>query len=128
MNRLLSFEKHLTFHISNSSSKVYLDAEARVLAKLFPELQKLVDRYTPLTSLQIFEAATSPKPIPGLISGTAQSNGQKEEIVEVATRIAHIGILHWRVWAPLTYLFDPDAEEDGDIIMRQDSDPTVGRS
>ncbi|PQE32106.1 T-complex 11 protein [Rutstroemia sp. NJR-2017a WRK4] len=128
MNRLLSFEKHLTFHLSNSSSKVYLEAEARVLAKLFPELQKLVDRYTPLTSLQIFEAATSPKPIPGLISGAAQSNGQKEEIVEVATRIAHIGILHWRVWAPLTYLFDPDAEEDGDIVMRQDYDPAVERS
>jgi hypothetical protein len=38
--------------------------------------------------------------------------GAKEEITEIATRIAHIGILHWRVWAPLAYLVDPDAEED----------------
>jgi hypothetical protein len=76
---------------------------------MFPVLQKLIDNYTPLTSLQIFEAATTPRNGP---SAMPQANGLKEEISEIATRIAHIGILHWRVWAPLAYLVDPDAEDD----------------
>jgi hypothetical protein len=77
-------------------------------------LQKLVETYTPLTSLQIFEAATAPKVASG---AAAQGNGQKEEIAEVATRIAHIGILHWRVWAQLSYLVDPDEEVEAQTVQ-----------
>jgi hypothetical protein len=110
LTHLPQFESHLAFHLSNSRSRIYQDAETRVLRQLFPILQKLVENYTPLTSLQIFEAATAPRSLPGAAPG--QGNGSKEEITDIATRIAHIGILHWRVWAPLAYLVDPDAEED----------------
>jgi hypothetical protein len=103
------FESHLEFHLSNPCSKVYQEAEQRVLSQLLPILQKLVETYTPLTCLQIFETATPQKAVPG-ISNT-QTDSHKDEIAEIATRIAHIGILHWRVWAPLAYLVDPDGEE-----------------
>jgi len=109
LTHLPQFESRLAFHISNSRSSVYQDAETRVLTQLFLVLQKLMENYTPLTSLQIFEAATAPRSLPG--ATPAQGNGAKEEITEIATRIAHIGILHWRVWAPLAYLVDPDAED-----------------
>ncbi|KAF7858450.1 hypothetical protein EAF04_009051 [Stromatinia cepivora] len=122
MARLPVFESHLSFHLSNSRSKLYQEAEARVLSKLFPELQKLVESYTPLNSLQIFDAATSPRPTNGVFNGNSPTSGQKEEILDVATRIAHIGILHWRVWAPLAYLVNPDVENEGDVNMMQDSD------
>jgi hypothetical protein len=112
LTHLPQFESHLAFHLSNSRSRVYQEAEARVLLQLAPILQKLIETYTPLTSLQIFEAATTPKVLPG--ATVSQVNGAKEEITEIATRIAHIGILHWRVWAPLAYLVDPDAEEDAE--------------
>ncbi|ESZ95750.1 hypothetical protein SBOR_3857 [Sclerotinia borealis F-4128] len=128
MARLLVFETLLSYHLSNPRSNLYQDAEARVLSKLFPELQKLVESYTPLTSLQIFDAATSPKSTNGVMHGNAPATGQKEEVTEVATRIAHIGILHWRVWAPLAYLVNPDAEEEGDINMMQDPDLPVDES
>ena len=105
LTRLPAFESHLAFHLSNPRSNMYQEAENRVLAQLFPTLQKLVETYTTLTSFQIFEAATA-KTAPGV-----KANGAKEETTEIATRIAHIGILHWRVWAPLAYLVDPDAEE-----------------
>ncbi|KAN0108184.1 T-complex 11 [Hyaloscypha variabilis] len=110
LTHLPQFESHLAFHLSNSRSRVYQEAEARVLVQLAPILQKLVETYTPLTSLQIFEAATTPRTLSG--ATTPQVGGAMEEITEIATRIAHIGILHWRVWAPLAYLVDPDAEED----------------
>ncbi|RAL65384.1 hypothetical protein DID88_000952 [Monilinia fructigena] len=128
MARLPVFESHLSFHLSNSRSKLYQEAEARILSKLYPELQKLIDSYTVLNSLQIFDAATSPKPANGVFNGNAPVTGQKEEITEVATRIAHIGILHWRVWAPLAYLVNPDAEEEGDVTMTQDSGLPVDES
>ena len=105
--RLPQFESRLAFHLSNPRSRFYQEAESRVLSQLFPVLQKLVETYTPLTSLQIFEAATAPKAAPGV-----KANGARDETTEIATRIAHIGILHWRVWAPLAYLVDPDAEEE----------------
>lgn len=111
LTRLPQFETHLAFHLSNPRSSVYQESENRVLKQLFPVLQRLVDTYTPLTSLQIFEAATSPKNAPII------SQGPKEEASELATRIAHIGILHWRVWAPLAYLVDPEAEEEQDSQM-----------
>jgi hypothetical protein len=72
-------------------------------------LKKLVINYTSLTSLQIFEAATLPD------SSPTHENGPKEEISEIAKRIAHIGILHWRVWASLAYLLNPNAEEETDV-------------
>ncbi|CAD6445245.1 4022ad38-f812-46ac-9e6c-9efa91229c44 [Sclerotinia trifoliorum] len=128
MARLPVFESHLSFHLSNSRSKLYQEAEARVLSKLFPELQKLVESYTPLNSLQIFDAATSPRPANGIFNGNSPANGQKEEILDVATRIAHIGILHWRVWAPLAYLVNPDVEDEGDVNMMQDADIPVDES
>jgi hypothetical protein len=111
LTRLPQFETHLAFHLSNPRSSVYQEAENRILSQLLPTLQKLVESYTPLTSLQIFEAATNPK------NASIISQGRKEEISEIATRIAHIGILHWRVWAPLAYLADPDADEDQDVPM-----------
>jgi hypothetical protein len=107
LTHLPQFETHLAFHLSNSRSNFYQEAENRILSQLFPVLQELVEAYTSLTSLQIFEAATAPKTARGV-----KANGAKDEITEIATRIAHIGILHWRVWADLAYLLDPDAEEE----------------
>ena len=107
LTRLPQFETHLAFHLSNPRSRLYQEAENRVLSQLFPVLQKLVEAYTPLTSLQIFEAATAPKVMPG-----GKASRPKDETTDIATRIAHIGILHWRVWAPLAYLVDPDAEDE----------------
>jgi hypothetical protein len=112
LTHLPQFESHLAFHISNSRSRIYQEAEERVLAQLAPILQKLVETYIPLTSLQIFEAATTLRTLPGAAAAPPPVTGAKEEMTEIATRIAHIGILHWRVWAPLAYLVDPDAEGD----------------
>jgi hypothetical protein len=108
--RLPQFESHLQFHLSNTTSRLHQEAEHRVLEQLFPVLQKLVSSYTPLTSIQIFETAIAPKS--GAGSAQSQSNGVQDEIKEVSTRIAHMAILHWRVWSPIAYLRDPSADMD----------------
>jgi len=78
-----------------------------VLSLLLPVLLKLVDNYTLLTNLQIFEAATAPKSVPGSMVGSLAKSVMKE-ITEIATRIAHMGTLHFRVWGPLVYLVNPE--------------------
>ena len=118
LTALPQFESHLEFHLSNPRSVAYQEAEQRVLSQIFPVLQKLVEIYTPLTSLQIFEAATTPKAASG-----RPTSGVKEEINEIATRIVHIGMLHWRVWAPLAYLVDPDEQQEAVSIERPRSMP-----
>ncbi|KAL2073228.1 hypothetical protein VTL71DRAFT_10552 [Oculimacula yallundae] len=106
---LPQFEIELASHLSNPKSQVYKDAEEYVLDHFNSDLTKLVETYTPLSNLQIFEAATSSKPTSANVA--VQDNSFKKEISEMATRLAHIGILHWRVWAPLAYLVNPDAVE-----------------
>ena len=104
--RLSAFESDLELHLSNPNSKTYQDARQRVLSQLFPILHKLVETYSPLTCLQIFELAAVQKSPPGIPK--MQRNPSRDEITEIATKIAHIGILHWRIWAPLAYLIDPN--------------------
>jgi hypothetical protein len=118
ISRLPEFEQHFASHISNAGSEVYQSAETKILQGLFPKLRELVDKYTLLTSLQIFEAATDPKAVPSF-GGVPQPQSPKDEVAEIATRIAHIGILHWRVWAPLAYLVDVQSDEDTDIPMER---------
>jgi hypothetical protein len=117
LSRLPDFESALEAHLSNPSSKMYQDAEQQVLDQLFPILRRLVETYTPLTCLQIFELAAvqnSPLQITNV-----QTDSSKDEITEIATKIAHIGILHWRVWAPLAYLVNPD-----EPVVQQDQSMT----
>lgn len=104
--RLPDFESELELHLSNPRSRLYQDAEQKVLLQLFPILHKLVESYIPLSCLQIFEVAAVQKGPPGLPN--IPIDGSKDEITEIATRIAHIGVLHWRVWANLAYVIDPD--------------------
>lgn len=122
LTRLPQFEKHFAFHVTNARSSVYQEAEARILQELFPRLRELVDNYTLLTSLQIFESATGPKIAPPF-GGLRAPHSPRDEIAEVATRIAHIGILHWRVWAPLAYLVDTQVDEDTEMPERARSMP-----
>ena len=122
LTRLPQFEQHFASHISNDRSSLYREAEARILRELFPKLRELVDKYTPLTSLEIFEHATGPKIAPPFVK-PPMPQSPKDEIAEIATRLAHIGIMHWRVWAPLAYLVDPQAEEDMEMQPRAQSEP-----
>lgn len=85
------------------------------MGNLFPALSTVVSTYSPMTSLQVFEAATAPKS--GNNTAGTSVWASQNSLNDVAVRIAHIGILHWRVWAPLAYLVNPDGEGDGEENM-----------
>lgn len=112
LTHLPRFEVYVCAQISNPDSEIYQRTESHILSELLPSLRMLVDKYTPLTSLQIFEAATGPKAAP-IFGIPSSSTSTKAEATDIATRLAHLGILHWRVWAPLAYI---DEQQDEDML------------
>lgn len=130
LTRLPEFESHLAFHISNPRSRYYLEAEARILSYLLPLLQTIFHTYSGWSAWQVYKASTRPKVLGGGVAGLPTMSGPgdiKKELSEIATRMAHIGILHWRVWSPIAYLVDPEATEaygEDEDAMRVDSDMT----
>jgi hypothetical protein len=124
LSNLPAFEQKMQFNLSNLDSTLFKACEAHILSLLLPLLEVLITRYAPLSSTKLFEVAVSPRStttnngsesrasglqFPGTnsMSGPDDSNS----LMDAARQIAHIGILHWRVWAPLAYLVNPDAEE-----------------
>jgi hypothetical protein len=99
---LSRLELQLNLHLCNPTSSVFQTSESHILAELYPLISELATRYAPLTATQLFEVATSPRPLP------YQAQIPRHALSDVGKQMAHIGILHWRVWAPLAYLVDPD--------------------
>lgn len=97
--QLQNFETQLSWNLSETRSRVFRLVENCVVSKLLPELHRLVESYIPKTTFQIFEAATTPKVRHRAFTQT----GPNEDILEMATRIAHLGVLHWQVWGEWFY-------------------------
>lgn len=107
-------EKRLQFHLSNTSSSNFLACESHVLSELYPLLLDYITRYAQLTLTQLFEVVTAPRIAP------FQPSAPYRTLQDVSKQMAHIGILHWRVWAPLLYLDNPDADDPSAISPTDD--------
>jgi hypothetical protein len=94
-------ESQLAVHLCNPTSSIFQESECHILGEIYPLLSDLTARYAPLTATQLFEVATSPRPLP------YQALVPRNALSDVVKQMAHIGILHWRVWAPLAYLVNP---------------------
>lgn len=129
LSELPGFEDRVASHISNTCSPVYQEAERAILSQLYPRLKMLVEAYMPLSNLLVSDAATSPRKANGIVPhlSAMDISADKEPIVDMATRIAHIGVLHWRVWGPLAYIEDPEANNDISSDGDECSDPASDR-
>jgi hypothetical protein len=99
---LVRLESQLAFHLCNPTSSVFQESERHILAEFYPLLSDLAARYSHLTATQLFEVATSPRPLP------YQAHVSRHALSDAVKQMAHIGTLHWRVWSPLAYLVNPD--------------------
>lgn len=89
--------------ISNPKNPHFQDSQSRVFEEFIPNLLQLASHYMSLTSCQLFEVAVSVEPLPGC----------HRDLGDIAKCLAHIGVLHWRVWEPLVYMPDPGTETRG---------------
>lgn len=127
---LLTLEDELELHLSVPGSSLFQEIESEFHARLLSELQHRVKEFKALTGVNLFSMATG-----GRIHGPGRTwDGTRERgsergserdtldsslreareeggVEDMAVRLTHLGILHWRVWSDLVYQTEnPDTE------------------
>lgn len=107
-------ERRLEESLADFNSDKFLDAQHSFHSRLFGELAGKVRDYKSLSGLSLFTAATNSRA--SNTGARANTSGQflqadrsrqvtadEHGLEDMVTRIAHIGMLHWRVWSDLVY-------------------------
>ncbi|KAI5858307.1 T-complex 11 [Durotheca rogersii] len=117
---LLQFEEELDNHLGELSSPLFQQVEQYYHYRLLVELRQRVKDFKGLTGAVLFSVATG-----GRLHGPNRAwDGSRENVrdrertslesaireareeggvEDMATRLAHMGLLHWRVWSHLVY-------------------------
>lgn len=104
---LAPIEAALEWHLSNESD-LFLYFQSAMREKLLTATCTLAKKYLALSPLGICESQRSPC----FVFPTTTMSQQQYDIERIAMRLAHMGVLHWRVWAPLLYVRESLSPED----------------
>ncbi|KAL2867927.1 TCP11 family protein [Aspergillus lucknowensis] len=101
---ILQIEGMLEWHLSNEEG-LFQSFQSPLRKKLLDATLGLAKRYLNMSPLAICEAQRHPPHSP--------IDQQHYDIERISMRLAHIGVLHWRVWAPILYVRErvPPTEE-----------------
>ncbi|KAJ5787207.1 hypothetical protein N7457_002197 [Penicillium paradoxum] len=111
---IVPIEEALEWHLSNESD-LFIFFQNSMRGKILATTLTAARKYLPLSPLAICESQRAPlSATSGLAQATSVSGpasaqaltAQQLDIERIGMRLAHIGVLHWRVWAPLLYLRD----------------------
>jgi hypothetical protein len=109
------FEEKLISNLCDVTSPIYQEMEQNFHDRFMVELGNRVHDFKALSGVGLFYVATG-----GRVQTTGHSGRDREgnaslndsheerSIEDIATRLAHLGILHWRVWGKLAYADDID--------------------
>lgn len=128
---LMLFEDKLAAHLSDIRSPLFREVEQYFHRRLLSEFQQRMKEFRSLTGVGLFSVATggrlhgpgrtwdsSRDSLPDRERSTSEGSVReaREEggVEDMATRLAHLATLHWRVWAQLVYLRDFDTEMSND--------------
>ncbi|SPO05673.1 related to SOK1 protein [Cephalotrichum gorgonifer] len=124
-------ERNITSLVCDVHSARYRELEEYFLGKLIAELAKVVKQFRGLSGVSLFTVAAGGRVQGGSRAwdGNQERDGgsmagdvsmresrEDEGIEDMASRLAHLGILHWRVWGALAY------SEDEDVSMETPAD------
>lgn len=104
-------EAALEWHLSNESD-LFRYFQNTMRDKVLAATLTSARRYLTLSPLAICE---SQRGAPSSSTGPSSSQPptpQQYDVERIGMRLAHLGVLHWRVWAPILYLRDELAETD----------------
>ena len=124
---LPEFEAQLTKCLTEVQSDIFREVEAQFQQRLLAELAKRVKEFRNLSGVGLFSVATGGR-IHGagrtwdrsdrdnrdmmlIDSGNSSSSREPRDeagIDDMAVRLAHLGILHWRVWSQIAYEVDTE--------------------
>ncbi|KAB5583676.1 T-complex protein 11-domain-containing protein [Coniochaeta sp. 2T2.1] len=121
---LSDLEDQLSRKLGQVGGEAFQDVETYFHRRLLQELAKRVKDLRNLSGVGLFEVATGGR-VQGLgrpmgtlqtreqhleVPGSARELRDEGGIDDMATRLAHLGLLHWRVWADLAYNDDLEVE------------------
>ncbi|KAF4126414.1 T-complex protein 11 [Geosmithia morbida] len=101
-------EEKLAASLCQVHSEPFLQAQQTLQARLVDQLSARVREFKGLSGLGLFTAVSERRLRPGSQNPRdfyeCLREGHDEAAVDdMVTRLAHVGILHWRVWAGLAY-------------------------
>ncbi|ORY55115.1 T-complex protein 11 [Pseudomassariella vexata] len=115
---LLRLEEQLDQHLCEPDSYLFQEVEQHYHTRLVTELQQRARELKPLTGVGLFSVATGGR----VHTSSRTSDGPRDRVPErdshescsrevredtgmedMATRLTHLGLLHWRVWSQLVY-------------------------
>lgn len=113
---LAAFEDKLMDNVCNANSQLYLEVEHSFHSRLMSELGSRVREFKPLSGVSLFAVATGGRVQSSNLQsgrerdmdGSAREGQEEGGLEDMAVRLAHLGVLHWRVWSQLVYLGDAD--------------------
>lgn len=114
-------ENNITSLVCDVHSGRYRELEEYFLGKLVAELAKRVKQFRGLSGVTLYNIATggrawdasqgrSRESVVG--DGSMRQAREDEAMESMASRLAHLGILHWRVWSGLVYSESQDVPMD----------------
>ncbi|KAK4244003.1 T-complex protein 11-domain-containing protein [Corynascus novoguineensis] len=121
---LPGFESQLAACLDDVNSDMFRDVESHFQRRLIADLARHVAEFKNLSGVALFSHATGGR-VPRRCGGCGDQNratgalfgGEAPReprddagVDDMAVRLAHLGVLHWRVWAPLAY--EGDIESD----------------
>lgn len=136
---LSHFETKLAQHLTEMNSDLYQAVEAHFHSKMMSELGRRVREFKDLSGVALFSVATGGRlggaaggSVPAALaaavapsrpaatswdesncemSGMETGTEAREEgaVEDMATRLAHLGLLHWRVWSEMAYMGQVDS-------------------
>ncbi|KAJ6002674.1 hypothetical protein N7451_005221 [Penicillium sp. IBT 35674x] len=117
-------EAALEWHLTNESD-LFRHFQNGIREKVLAATIVSAKKFLPLSPLAICESQRAVAPSAPLVSAapstavnsTSSTGGLTQvptpseyDIERIGMRLAHVGVLHWRVWAPLLYLRDEIAD------------------
>jgi len=121
---LPGFESQLAACLDDVNSDMFRDVESHFQRRLIADLARHVSEFKNLSGVALFSHATGGR-VPRRCGGCGDQNRSTGALFggeapreprddagvdDMAVRLAHLGVLHWRVWAPLAY--EGDIESD----------------
>ncbi|KAJ4365088.1 Protein SOSEKI 1 [Neocucurbitaria cava] len=117
-DRLADANQHLRRLFVNN----FAQHAAQLEAALLPQILGSADRHGSSSPMELFNSLVSvssstplpPYPAQPLLSDTCAFAPLHQEIAkltDIANRITHIVLLHWRVWGHIAYLQDDDSQQ-----------------
>jgi hypothetical protein len=119
---LPGFENQLAAALDDVHSGPFREVEAHFQQRLMVDMARRATEFKPLSGVALFSAATGgrghsqSRPFDrtqrtsGVFGEQPRDLRDEAGIDDMALRLVHLGVLHWRVWAPLAYEGDIESE------------------